>query len=94
MSFRDWYYGDEKKVETTTEDVFYETVGVKVPSIKSFCSWLVLNKHMPPRIRLRENKKPQSFLDLHDEQKIYHMVKEVKEIKKLAEEFASKFDIK
>ena len=93
MSFKDWYHGNDEVKENTSEDVFYETVGIKIPSINSFCSWLVLNKHMPARVRLRENQRPKSFLDIEDEDKIYHMVREVKEIKKLAKEFASKFDL-
>ena len=91
MSFKNFYYDEDetdKVTKVTPEQKFEEAVGCPCPSLNSFCSWLILNKHLKGVIKLRENhKKPVSILDLSPDKKILCLVKMLPNIKKLAEEF-------
>jgi hypothetical protein len=93
-SFRDWYTNPQNKVEenaSTEESKFYDIVKVEIPSLKSFISWLILNKHITGNVKQRHTNVPVSLLALPVEKRILTLVKELPKIKELADEFNFKF---
>lgn len=90
-SFSDWYQKPkELKKESTDEDVFFNTIKVRIPSLKSFISWLILNKHITDSIKQRHTNAHISILSLPLETQILNLAK-IKNIKDLAEDFNFKF---
>lgn len=93
MSFKNWYYEEGKKEtpNNTGESLFESTVGVSIPSLNSFISWLILNKHVKGFIKENKHKKPKSVLDINESKKVSYLVKNIRNIKELALEFSEKF---
>ena len=90
MKFSDFYNNFGKTEKKSEEQLFFEVVSVKVPSVNSFIAWLVLNKQLKPYLK-ETNTKPVPLFNLHPARKINHLVKSVPRIKELAQEFAFKF---
>lgn len=91
MNFKDWYNGDVKpQKKSTPEDLFESVVGVKVPSLNSFISWLILNKKIKGYIK-ESNKRPKSLLDINESRQVAYLTKNVNNIRELAKEFSEKF---
>ena len=78
---------DSKKSE---EQLFFEVVSIKVPSVNSFIAWLVLNKQIKPYLK-EGNTKPIPLFNLPPARKINYLVKTIPRIKELAQEFSFKF---
>lgn len=92
MKFRDWYNGDVKvEQKKTAETLFEEVVGVNIPSLSSFISWLILNKKVKGFIKENKRKKPKSVLDLNEKRQVSYLVKNLHNVRELAEEFSQKF---
>jgi hypothetical protein len=94
MTFRKFYYEEEESsdsVQQGAEAMFSDVVGVEIPSLDSFLSWLILNKKIPGVIKTNAKKKPVSIRGLPDEKKVYYLVKKVPNIEELANEFKEKF---
>lgn len=95
MPFKDWYYNEDKASHLAETNVaekhFEEVVGVKIPSLKSFISWLILKREISGSVKLQNKKKPVSLMSLSDEKKIHILVKKVKNIETLAKEFNKSF---
>ncbi len=90
MKFSDFYNNYGKTEKKSEEELFFEVVSVKVPSVNSFIAWLVLNKQLKPYLK-EANSKPISLFNLPTARKINHVVRSVPRIKELAQEFAFKF---
>lgn len=93
-SFRDWY--ETPKVENvvpkaTDESKFFEIVKVEIPSLKSFISWLILNKHITGKVKQKHSNVPVSIISMPIEKKILTLVKLLPKIDTLAKEFNFKF---
>lgn len=95
-SFKDFYYnyreestGEIKKI--TEEDLFFEATQVRVPSLKAFTAWLILNKHLRPTVKIKEDRKPLSVFSLKESQRVLYLVKQVPKIEELAKEFSFKW---
>lgn len=92
--FATWYYNNrDKKVDVSmepSEKAFFDVVGVKIPSLKAFISWLILKKLINPIIK-EKNKKPLNLLTLPAEKKIHYIVSRLKNIDKLANEYNTIF---
>lgn len=87
MAFKDWYEKPkELKKESTDEDAFFDTIKVKIPSLKSFISWLILNKHITGSIKQRHTNAPVLLLSLPIEKKLLYLSK-IKNIEKLTDEY-------
>lgn len=93
-NFATWYYDNKnKKVDVSmapSEKMFFDVVGVKIPSLKAFISWLILKKLINPIIK-EKNKKPQNLLVLPVERKIEYLVNSLKNIEKLANDYNAIF---
>jgi hypothetical protein len=93
-NFASWYYSNEgKKVDITqapAERKFFDVVGVKIPSLKSFISWLILKKHITNLIEVK-GERPLALISLPAEKKIAALVKNIKNIKDLALEYNKAF---
>jgi hypothetical protein len=93
-NFSTWYYDNKnKKVDVSmapSEQMFFDVVGVKIPSLKAFISWLILKKLINPIIK-EKNKKPQNLLVLPTERKIEYLVDKLKNLEKLAHEYNNIF---
>jgi hypothetical protein len=93
-NFSTWYYDNKnKKVDASlapSEKAFFDVVGVKIPSLKAFISWLILKKLVNPIIK-EKNKKPQNLLTLPVERKIEYLVRTLKNLEKLANEYNTIF---
>jgi hypothetical protein len=93
-NFERWFYNANGKKDDVTqqpaERKFYDTVGVKINSLKSFISWLILKKHITNLVKVK-GEKPMSLISLPAEQKISMLVKNIKNIKDLAVEFNKAF---
>ena len=89
-NFESWFYAaDGKKVDVTqapAERKFFDVVGVKIQSLKSFISWLILKKHITNLVKTK-GEKPLPLISLPAEKKIALLVKSIKNIKELALEF-------
>jgi hypothetical protein len=88
-NFASWYYNNDKKVDASQsapEKAFFDVVGIKIPSLKAFISWLILRGHIKSIVKVN-NKKPTNLLTLPIEQKINYLVKNLKNIEKLAKEY-------
>ena len=89
-NFSTWYYNNKnKKVDVSmapSEKMFFDIVGVKIPSLKAFISWLILKKLINPIIK-EKDKKPLNLLILPNERKIEYLVSKLKNIDKLANEY-------
>ena len=89
-NFSSWYYDTKnKKVDTSMsgpEKIFFDTVGVKIPSLAAFISWLILKRHINPIIK-EKDKKPQNLLTLSVEKKIHYIVSKLRNIDELANEY-------
>lgn len=93
-SFRDWYSDPKTKIDEKTsspEDKFFDVVKVEIPSLESFISWLILNKHISGNIKQKHSNVPISLVSLPVEKRILTLVKELPKIKQLADEFNFKF---
>lgn len=93
-SFKDWFSNPKTKVDekvATEEDKFFDIVKVEIPSLKSFISWLILNKHITGNVKPRHSNVPVSILALPVEKRILTLVKELPKIKELAKDFNFKF---
>jgi len=91
MSFKQFYSDYQEAVPLKTEEqLFFEVVSVRVPSVNSFIAWLALNKHIKPYVKYT-NRKPLPVFQLPENQKILYIVKKVAKIKELAQEFSFKF---
>ena len=91
MRFKQFYQDYQEAVPSKTEEeLFFEVVSVKVPSVNSFIAWLALNKHIKPYVKYTD-RKPLPLFDMPESQKILYIVKKVPKIKELAQEFAHKF---
>ena len=90
MKFSDFYSNYGKTDKKSEEEIFFEVVSVKVPSVNSFIAWLVLNKQIKPYLK-ETNSKPLPLFHLPAARKINHLVKSVPRIKELAQEFSFKF---
>lgn len=92
MKFRDWYNGDVKvEQKKTAESLFEEVVGAGVPSLSSFISWLILNKKIKGFIKESKKKRPKSILDENKKRQVEYLVKNLPNVRELAEEFSRKF---
>lgn len=95
MAFKDWYYKEDNaehlKDVNKAEADFEHIVGVAIPSLKSFISWLILKKEITGSIRLQSKKKPISLMSLSDEKKVHYLVKHLKNIDELAKDFNKSF---
>jgi hypothetical protein len=89
-NFSTWYYDNKnKKVDVSmapSEKMFFDIVGVKIPSLKSFISWLILKKAINPIIK-EKDKKSENLLSLPLEKKIHYIVSKLKNIESLANEY-------
>jgi len=93
-SFRDWYSNPKDKIDevvSNDESKFYDVVKVEIPSLKSFISWLILNKHITGSVRQKHTNVPVSILNMPIEKRILTLVRELPRIKELANEFNFKF---
>jgi len=90
MKFSDFYNNYGKTDKKSEEQLFFEVVSVKVPSVNSFIAWLVLNKRIKPYLK-EANSKPIPLFNLPTARKINHLVRHVPRVKELAQEFAFKF---
>lgn len=88
--FETWFYNTSGKKEDVTqaeaEKTFFDVVGVKIKSLVSFISWLILKKHIKSIIEVK-GEKPLAVINLPLKKKISHLVKSLKNIKDLAKEF-------
>jgi len=86
------FFGEyqESAPQKSEEQLFFEVVSVRVPSVNSFIAWLALNKHIKPYVKYT-NRKPLPLFELPENQKILYIVKKVPKIKELAQEFSVKF---
>lgn len=95
MAFKDWYYNEDKAShlpeQHSAEKDFEDAVGVAIPSLKSFISWLILKREINGSVKLKGRKKPVSLMSLPDEKKINHLVKKLKNIDVLAKDFNASF---
>ena len=93
-NFSTWYYDNKnKKVDVSmapSEKMFFDVVGVKIPSVKAFISWLILKRLINPIIK-EKNKKPKNLLTMPIELKIEYLVSNLKNIDKLANEYNTIF---
>lgn len=102
-NFERWFYNHDGKKEDVTqapaEKMFFDVtggvkdgkeIGVKIKSLKSFISWLILKKHIANLIKVK-GQKPISLISLPAEKKISMLVKNIKNIKDLAVEFNKVF---
>ena len=91
MKFSDFVNNYVKsEARKNEEQLFFEGVSVKVPSVNSFIAWLVLNKQIKPYLK-EGNSKPVPLFNLPGARKINYLVKSVPRIKELAQEFSFKF---
>ena len=93
-NFEMWFYNVNGKKEDVTQAVpermFFDTIGVKIKSLKSFISWLILKKHITNLVEVRGSK-PIALISLPAEKKIAMLVKRIKNIKDLSLEFNKVF---
>lgn len=93
-NFERWFYNDNGKKDDVTqqpaEKQFNEVVGVKISSLKSLISWLILKKHITNVVQTKDDR-PVSLISLPTEQKISILVKNIKNIKGLSVEFNKVF---
>jgi hypothetical protein len=89
-NFSTWYYNNKnKKVDVSmapSEKMFFDVVGIKIPSLKAFISWLILKKLINPIIK-EKDKKTLNLLSLPVEKKVHYLVSKLKDIDKLANEY-------
>ena len=94
-NFKEFYnnYGKTPKpVEMTPESMFFEAVGVKIPSLNAFTAWLILTNKIKPYIEDVKNDRPHSLFNVKPHDRILHFVNSVPSIKKLAGEFSEKWN--
>lgn len=93
MSFKDFYLNTSlsSKKHLTEEDLFYDVVKIKIPSLKSFIAWLVLKNIIKPYIKESKKSKPIQIDSLSPSLKINFLVKNVKNLKELATYFSNTF---
>jgi hypothetical protein len=88
--FEMWFYNSSGKKEDITqappEAKFFDVVKVKIKSLQSFVAWLILKKHIKGVIEVK-GEKPLALIKLPVEKKIAYLVKNLKDIKDLANEF-------
>ncbi len=88
--FEMWFYNSTGKKEDATqapsEAKFFDVVGIKINSLKSFIAWLILKKHIKSVIEVK-GEKPLALINLPLEKKIAYLVKNLKDVKDLAKEF-------
>ena len=93
-NFEMWFYNANGKKEDVTqavpERIFFDLVGVKIKSLMSFISWLILKKHITNLVEVR-GAKPIALISLPAEKKIAMLVKRIKNIKDLSLEFNKVF---
>lgn len=93
-NFEMWFYNANGKKDDVTqappERMFFDTVGVKIKSLKSFISWLILKKHITNLVKVK-GEKPIALISLPAEKKIAMLVKSIKNVKELAVEFNKVF---
>jgi hypothetical protein len=88
-NFRSWFYDQDAPKEipmSEPEQKFYDVVGIKLISLKSFVSWLLLKG----AIRARDSRGI-SITEFPIEKKIYYLIVNVPNIKKVADEFNKAF---
>lgn len=94
-SFKDFYSNYEKikkpKVEMTSEDKFYEAIGIKIESLDAFTAWLILNNKIKSYIIDGRTDRPKSVLEMPAHARILHLVNTLPGVKTLAEEFSKKW---
>ena len=95
--FKEFYYNYDKSTEEskkaiTEEDLFFEATNATIPSLKAFTAWLVLNKHVKPTVRLKENQKAVSVFSLKPSKRVLYLVNNVPKISELAKEFSFKWN--
>jgi hypothetical protein len=96
MSFKNFYANanlPKTPKEKTGEQMFYETVGVKIPSLNAFTAWLILNKKIKPYILDEMTDRPYSLFSLPSTKRILYLVNCLPQIKLIAETFAKKWNI-
>lgn len=95
MDFKEFFYQENGSLESkkivTEEDLFFEATKAQVPSLKAFTAWLVLNNHVSPTIKIKENRKPLSIFEVKASQRVLYLVNEVPNLKELAKEFSFKW---
>lgn len=105
-NFEMWFYTTDGKKEDITlghgEQLFFDVTGgetkdsngrekgIKIKSLKSFISWLILKKYISNLIKVK-GEKPLSLISLSPEEKIATLVKNIKNIRELAIEFNKVF---
>ncbi len=93
-NFEMWFYNANGKKDDVTqaipERMFFDTVGVKIKSLKSFISWLILKKHITNLVKVK-GEKPIALISLPAEKKVAMLVKSIKNVKELALEFNKVF---
>ena len=95
MPFKDWYYNEDNAEHLNNvpkaEQEFEDVVGVLIPSLKSFISWLILKREISGSVKLKNRKKPVSIMSLPEEKQIHHLVKKLKKLDELAKDFNKSF---
>lgn len=94
-TFKDFYKNYEsvtaKPKEQTGEDMFFEAVGVKIPSLNAFTAWLILNEKIKPYVMDVKTDRPHSLFNIPAHKRILHFVHTLPKIKQIAEEFSNKW---
>lgn len=93
-NFERFFYDSNGKKEDITmspsEQKFFDVVGVKINSLKSFISWLILKKQITNLVKVT-GERPIALISLPAEKKIALLVKQIKNIKELALEYNKVF---
>lgn len=92
FTFKNWYYNENGKKQEdirkdTPEDKLEKVIGFRVHNLKTFISWLILNKHIEGTVKIQHSLVPKQLLGLNVESQINYITKNVKNIKTLAQEF-------
>lgn len=93
-SFIDYFFSEneaEEPKKLSEEDLFKEATNIDVPSLKAFTAWLVLNNHLKPTVKLKEDRSKVSVFSLNPTQRVLYLVKNVPQIKELAKQFSFKW---
>lgn len=93
MSFKDFYLKSNSslKQHLSEEELFYDVVKIRIPSLKSFIAWLVLKNVIKPYIKESKKSKPIQIDSLSPALKINFLVKNVNNLKELATYFSNTF---
>ncbi|MCS7317619.1 MAG: hypothetical protein NZZ41_04825 [Candidatus Dojkabacteria bacterium] len=91
MKFKDFFLKKEKKDVINEEELFFEIVKIRIPSLKSFIAWLILKNIIKPYVKEFKHSKPKPFEKLSSSEKINYLVKNVKNLEELATYFTNTF---